>query len=97
MISRHLVKQLRTINNHSSNSNVHLHLNLNSIQSANKARLFSSTPAIMVKAGDSIPTTELVENSPGNTVNLAKELAGSNGLIIGVPAAFSTSSPYQPL
>ncbi len=46
----------------------------------------------MVKAGDSIPTVELVEDSPGNTVNLAKELAGSNGLIIGVPAAFSMSS-----
>lgn len=44
----------------------------------------------MVKAGDPIPAIELVEDSPGNFVNLRKELTG-NGLIIGVPAAFSTS------
>lgn len=31
-----------------------------------------------------------MENSPGNKVSLAKELAGKpKGLIIGVPAAFS--------
>jgi len=33
---------------------------------------------------------ELMESSPGNKVNLSKELAGKpKGLIIGVPAAFS--------
>jgi peroxiredoxin 5 len=45
----------------------------------------------MVKAGDSIPNIDLFEDSPGNTVNLAKELTG-NGVIIGVPAAFSMSN-----
>lgn len=32
---------------------------------------------------------ELFEDSPGNKVNLSKELAQGKGLIIGVPAAFS--------
>jgi len=31
-----------------------------------------------------------MEGSPGNKVNLAEELRSSKGLIIGVPAAFST-------
>ncbi|KAI9863468.1 MAG: Peroxiredoxin-5, mitochondrial [Vezdaea acicularis] len=45
----------------------------------------------MVKVGDRVPDLDvLVENSPGNKVNLAKELKGK-GLIIGVPAAFSPS------
>ena len=43
----------------------------------------------MVKVGDSIPDVDLYENSPGTKVNLHKELKGK-GLIIGVPAAFST-------
>jgi 2-Cys peroxiredoxin 5 len=42
----------------------------------------------MVKAGDSVPNIDLVEGSPGNKVNLFEELG--SGLIIGVPAAFST-------
>jgi hypothetical protein len=46
----------------------------------------------MVKPGDSIPSVELEEGAPGNKVNLATEFADSNGLIIGVPAAFSTFS-----
>ncbi|KAF6219401.1 hypothetical protein HO133_005227 [Letharia lupina] len=45
----------------------------------------------MVKAGDSIPNVDLVEGSPGDKVNLSKELASGKGLIIGVPAAFSPS------
>lgn len=46
----------------------------------------------MVKVGDRVPDLDvLVENSPGNKVNLAKELKGK-GLIIGVPAAFSMVS-----
>jgi peroxiredoxin 5 len=84
MFSRQLFKTTRTTNN----------LNPNLIQSTSKFRLFSSTPAIMVKAGDSIPTVELVEDSPGNTVDLAKELVAQSGLIIGVPAAFSTLSRH---
>lgn len=64
--------------------------NLSLLRPAIKPRLFSSTPAVMVKPGDAIPAVDLVEDSPGNLVNLHKELTG-NGLIIGVPAAFSTS------
>ena len=48
----------------------------------------------MVKVGDSIPNIDLVERKPDAKVNLSKELG--SGLIIGVPAAFSTSkSPYE--
>lgn len=36
-----------------------------------------------------MPDVDLVEGSPGNKVNLARELKGK-GLVIGVPAAFST-------
>jgi len=56
-----------------------------------QARLFHSTPAVMVKVGDSIPDIPLVEGSPGDKINLAEELASGKGLIIGVPAAFSPS------
>lgn len=52
---------------------------------------FHTTSPALVRAGDQIPDLDvLVENSPGNKVNLAKEL-GDKGkaLIIGVPAAFS--------
>ena len=53
-----------------------------------RAAFHSSAPAF-VEAGDKLPDLNvLVENSPGNQVNLSKELTG-NGLIIGVPAAFS--------
>lgn len=44
----------------------------------------------MVKVGDSIPSEPLVEGAPDKTVDLSKELASGKGLIIGVPAAFST-------
>ncbi|KIW69025.1 hypothetical protein PV04_04929 [Phialophora macrospora] len=54
-------------------------------------RSFSSTPAIMVKEGDSIPNIDLYEDSPGNKVNLSQELASGKGVVIGVPAAFSPS------
>ncbi|KAF9873500.1 IBR domain-containing protein [Colletotrichum karsti] len=55
------------------------------------ARAFSSTPRAFVKVGDSVPDAPyLVENSPGNKVNLAEEFAKvKTGIIIGVPAAFS--------
>ncbi|KAL8642013.1 MAG: hypothetical protein Q9228_001246 [Teloschistes exilis] len=49
---------------------------------------FSTTSPAFVNRGDPIPHLDLVEGSPGNKVNLAKELKGK-GLIIGVPAAFS--------
>ena len=50
---------------------------------------FHSSAAAMVKVGDKIPDLDvLMENSPGNKVNLANEIT-SKGLIIGVPAAYS--------
>ncbi|OCK82004.1 Redoxin [Lepidopterella palustris CBS 459.81] len=49
---------------------------------------FHSSAPVFVKIGDSIPDVKLMENSPGNTVSLAKELKGK-GVIIGVPAAYS--------
>ena len=42
-----------------------------------------------VQQGDSIPDVDLYEDSPGNKVNLSKELASGKGLVIGVPAAYS--------
>ncbi|KAI1497282.1 AhpC/TSA family protein [Biscogniauxia marginata] len=55
-------------------------------------RSFHSTPRAFVKVGDEVPNIEVLhEDSPANKVNLAKEfgLGVPNGLIIGVPAAFS--------
>jgi 2-Cys peroxiredoxin 5 len=42
----------------------------------------------MVKVGDSIPSVPLTEGAPDAQVDLSKEFG--TGLIIGVPAAFST-------
>ncbi|KAL4968025.1 peroxiredoxin family protein [Aspergillus stella-maris] len=53
-----------------------------------RAALFHSTAPAFVQKGDAIPDIDLVESSPGNKVNLAKELSGK-GVIVGVPAAFS--------
>lgn len=50
---------------------------------------------LQVKEGDSIPNVDLFENSPGNKVNLSKELASGKGVVIGVPAAFSPSCSEQ--
>ena len=53
---------------------------------------FHSSARANVKIGDSIPRLEvLMENSPGNKVNLGQELGQGSGkaLVIGVPAAFS--------
>lgn len=51
--------------------------------------LFHNTAPAFVQKGDSIPNLDvLVEDSPGNKVNLASELKGK-GVIVGVPAAFS--------
>ncbi|KAK9646329.1 hypothetical protein HCH54_005079 [Aspergillus fumigatus] len=60
--------------------------------------LFHSTAPAFVQKGDAIPDLDvLVESSPGNKVNLAKELKGK-GIIVGVPAAFSPacSSSHVP-
>ncbi|KAI5303793.1 Peroxiredoxin-5, mitochondrial [Ascosphaera pollenicola] len=50
------------------------------------ASAMAPTPNI---AGTAIPSVPLFESSPGNKVDLAAELAGKKGVIIGVPAAFS--------
>lgn len=54
--------------------------------------LFHSSAPALVKVGDSIPNVELVEGSPGNKVNISEELKGGRGIVLGVPAAFSTSA-----
>ena len=54
-------------------------------------RAFHSTPAALVKVGDAVPHSDFLrEGSPANTVNLAEELSAEDGIIIGVPGAFST-------
>ncbi|BDD55601.1 hypothetical protein MPDQ_006915 [Monascus purpureus] len=54
-----------------------------------QAASFHNTAPAFVQKGDAIPDLDvLVEGSPGNRVNLAKEIKGK-GLIIGTPAAFS--------
>lgn len=54
------------------------------------ARAFHSSPRALVKVGDAVPDLEVLhEDSPGNKVNLATEFAKANGVIVGVPAAFS--------
>jgi peroxiredoxin 5 len=51
-------------------------------------RFHASTPW-RVKVGDYIPTAPLMEGSPGNKVDLAKEIGTRQAVIVGVPAAFS--------
>ncbi|KAK5124519.1 hypothetical protein LTR85_001736 [Meristemomyces frigidus] len=51
---------------------------------------FHATARPLVQVGDAVPDIELMEDSPGNKVSIARELKGK-GLIIGVPAAFSPS------
>jgi peroxiredoxin len=63
------------------------------------ARGFHSTPRASVRVGQEIPDIDvLLEDSPGNKVNLAEEFKTSNGYIVGVPAAFSgtCSSKHVP-
>ncbi|KAI0189120.1 Redoxin [Xylaria flabelliformis] len=54
---------------------------------------FHSTPRAFVQVGDAVPDVELHEESPANKVSLAKEYGSgiANGVIVGVPAAFSGS------
>lgn len=56
-----------------------------------RTQAFHATRPAFVKVGDRVPDLDLVESSPGNKVNLSKELTSGKGLIIGVPAAFSPS------
>src|SRR5947207_11079749 len=60
--------------------------------SYSRSTAFHSSIPALVKVGDQLPDLEvLAENSPGNKVNLRKELQGK-GVIVGVPAAFSEFS-----
>lgn len=53
------------------------------------SRSFHSSAARFIKVGDKLPNLDaLVEDSPGNRVNLSEIVTGK-ALIIGVPAAFS--------
>ncbi|KAL2710752.1 Redoxin domain-containing protein [Kluyveromyces marxianus] len=55
------------------------------------ARGFKTFAPALFKAGDSIPTglKGLHESSPGNTVDLGKEVQHGKYVIVGLPAAFS--------
>lgn len=53
------------------------------------SRFFHTTPRVLVKAGDSVPSVEVQEGSPGNKVDLSKETAKGKFVIVGVPGAFS--------
>jgi len=65
----------------------------------NTSAKFSTSSRSFVKIGDSLPDLDvLVENSPGNKVNLGiSSLAKGKGLIIGVPAAFSRFDFHFPV
>lgn len=55
-------------------------------------RGFRTTRPAWIRPGDTIPAIELMEDTPGTKVNLAREIEKSgDALIIGVPAAFSGS------
>lgn len=71
------------------------------LQTATKSsssRLFHTTPRVLLKAGDAVPSVEIHEGSPGNTVDLSKETAKGKYIIVGVPGAFSPacSSSHAP-
>ncbi|KAI0123732.1 Redoxin-domain-containing protein [Xylariales sp. AK1849] len=57
---------------------------------AGSAAQFHTTRPLFVSPGDPLPNLNvLVEDSPGNKVNLGEEFTNTRGLVIGVPAAFS--------
>jgi 2-Cys peroxiredoxin 5 len=59
------------------------------LSASRPTRSFHSSARAFIKVGDKLPNLDvLVENSPGNRVNLSEAIKGK-ALIIGVPAAFS--------
>lgn len=52
-------------------------------------RSFKTSSALRVKAGDKLPQIPLFYQSPTAEVNVADELKGQKGIIVGVPGAFS--------
>lgn len=64
---------------------------LHSLYNKSNLRNFSATAATMVlQAGDPIPSAQVSEGTPTNKFDLAEKLKEGKGLIIAVPAAFST-------
>ncbi|KAI1468351.1 AhpC/TSA family protein [Daldinia caldariorum] len=58
--------------------------------SLSSTRAFHATARACIKVGEPIPDIEVLhEGSPGNKVNLAREFEKADGVIVGVPAAFS--------
>jgi peroxiredoxin len=63
---------------------------------AQNVAAFHTSRKASVRVGDQIPDLAvLVEHSPGNKVSLAAEFKKGDGLIIGVPAAFSGACSQQ--
>lgn len=59
------------------------------LNASRSSRSFHASTRSFIKVGDKLPNLDvLVENSPGNKVNLSEAIKGK-ALIIGVPAAFS--------
>lgn len=59
------------------------------VSAVRPSRSFHSSARAFIKVGDKLPALDvLVEDSPGNKVNLS-EIAKGKALIIGIPAAFS--------
>ncbi|CCU75816.1 AhpC/TSA family protein [Blumeria hordei DH14] len=55
-------------------------------------RGFTHTATAFIRVGEKIPNLDLlIEDSPGNKVNLCEVIGNKKALIIGVPAAFSPS------
>lgn len=74
-------------------SSQYSHPTCSSFSNPSRRQLFRTSAPAFVKTGDPIPDVDLVEGSPGNKVNLARELKGKS-LVIGVPAAFSMFKRY---
>lgn len=62
---------------------------------AASTRSFHFSPRLRVKVGDAVPDVELMEGTPGTKVSLAKELSSGRGIIVGVPAAYSSNASIQ--
>ncbi|KAG4435914.1 hypothetical protein IFR05_008608 [Cadophora sp. M221] len=61
------------------------------LNASRSSRSFHASARSFIKVGDKLPNLDvLVENSPGNKVNLSEAIKGK-ALIIGIPAAFSPS------
>ncbi|KAI0149306.1 redoxin [Pestalotiopsis sp. NC0098] len=67
------------------------------LRATTRVSQFHSSRALFVSQGDTLPNRDfLVENSPGNKVNLADEFSNiKRGIVIGVPAAFSPACSNQ--